>query len=304
MPDDARLDVQKTLKLFIDGKFPRSESGRTWGVHDTRGGILAHASLASRKDLRDAVEAARRAQPGWAAASPLLRGQILYRVAEMMESRRRELEDAIHATRSPGRTATKRAARANAPDLGPAGEVSRAIDRVVHYAGWADKFSQVLGCHNPVAGSYYTFTVAEPTGVVAAFAPDRHPLLALVSLLAPALCAGNTCVAVPSMRNPLAAVALAEAIATGDVPPGVVNILTGDAKELAPIAAQHRDIDAIVAGDPEPDLARTLRAGVAENLKRVRIIEGVDWHDDGACCSPWWIEPLVEFKTVWQPASA
>jgi acyl-CoA reductase-like NAD-dependent aldehyde dehydrogenase len=304
MADDTRLDVRKTLKLFIDGKFPRSESGRTSVLADTCGEVLAHVSRASRKDLREAVEASRRALPGWSGATPLLRGQILYRMAEMMESRRRELEEAL-ASVAPAKAAGAKARRAGAKKPpSPAAEVSCAIDRVVHYAGWCDKFSQVLGCHNPVAGPYHNFTIAEPTGVIVAVAPDDAPLLALVSLVAPVLCAGNTCVAIPSRVNPLAGVALAEIVATSDVPPGVVNLLTGDAGELVPVVAGHRDVDGVLVAGLPADLARTIREGVAENLKRVRVLEGVDWHDDAACCGPGWIEPFVEFKTLWHPASA
>lgn len=308
MADDTRLDVRKTLKLFIDGKFPRSESGRTSVLTDADGEVLAHVSRASRKDLREAVEASRRALPAWSGATPLLRGQILYRMAEMMESRRSELEEAL-ASVAPAKAAGSKAPRAGAKKSparppAPAAEVSHAIDRVVHYAGWCDKFSQVLGCHNPVAGPYHNFTIAEPTGVIVAVAPDDAPLLALVSLVAPVLCAGNTCVAIPSRVNPLAGVALGEIVATSDVPPGVVNLLTGDAPELVPVVAGHRDVDGVLAAGLPADLARTLREGVAENLKRVRVLEGVDWHDDAACCGPGWIEPFVEFKTLWHPASA
>lgn len=294
-----RIDILKTYKMYIDGKFPRSESGRTMDVQRGDGkGLMAHACRGSRKDLRDAVEAARKAQPGWQNATPYLRGQILYRIAEMVEGKRSELASLIDAARP----AAKRGARAGGPLFGER-EVTLSVDRLVHYAGWADKYSQVLGCNNPVSGPYYNFTVTEPTGVVAVVAPDEAPLLALVSLLAPAVCSGNTVVALASGSNPLPALVLAEACATGDVPAGVVNVLSGERSELIKHIATHRDIDAVHAGNlPDADAA-ALRMGVAENLKRVTLHRGVDWRDVVACEHPWWIEPMVEFKTVWHPSS-
>lgn len=297
-----RLGVTKTYKLAIDGKFPRSESGRSTAVHDGDGAVLAHVCRASRKDVRDAVEAARKAQPGWQGATASLRGQILYRIAEMMEGKRGELADAIDAV---GRRDTKKSkARMKSKGLGARGsdEVALAIDRVVHYAGWTDKFSQVLGCNNAVAGPFYNFTIAEPTGVVAVVAPDERPLLALVSLLMPALCAGNTAVCLASEANPLPALVLAEALATGDLPAGVVNTLSGERAELLKVIATHRDIDAVHAANLPAEQSATLREGAAENLKRVVVRDVPDWADV-ACESPWWIEPLVEFKTVWHPSS-
>lgn len=293
----ARLDVLKTYKLFIDGKFPRSESGRSTVVTSPKGKVLAHVCRASRKDLRDAVEAARKAQAGWQASTAYLRGQILYRIAEMMEGKRDELARAIDAVGGAGRAKGRR-------------EVDAAIDRTVHYAGWADKVSQVLGCHNSVAGPYYNFTFAEPTGVVAVVAPEEAPLLGLLSLMVPALVPGNSVVVLASAANPLPAAVLGEAMQTGDVPGGVVNILTGERAELLAHIASHRDIDAIIAGDTSPAEAATLRGGAAENVKRV-VIHGdgsprggrTDWFDDGACQSPWWIESLTEMKTVWHPSS-
>jgi len=290
MPE--RLDVLKTYKLFIEGKFPRSESGRSIEVKDRRGGVVAHASRASRKDLREAVEAARRALPGWSGSSALLRGQILYRAAEMMEGKRSELSQALCSARGP---AGEKQARA---------EVSLSVDRLVHYAGWADKFSQVLGCHNSVAGPFYNFTFAEPTGVVCVVCPPSPPLLSLISLLAPVLCAGNTAVVIADATDPLPAAVLAEVIATSDFPAGVCNILTGEPEELVPFVASHRDIDGVHAAGLSADLARALRAGVAENIKRTVVQGEVDWTSPAACESPWWIEPFLEMKTVWHPASA
>jgi acyl-CoA reductase-like NAD-dependent aldehyde dehydrogenase len=298
-----RLDVLKTYKLYIDGQFPRSESGRSLPIPDAKGKVLAHVARASRKDLRDAVEAARRAQGPWAGATPYLRGQIMYRMAEMMEGKRAEFVAALSATarQSDRATAKKRGKGAEA-------EVTAAIDRLVHYAGWADKYAQVLGCNNPVAGPYYNFTITEPTGVVAVVAPDECPLLALVSLLAPAVCAGNTVVAVASHANPIPAAILGEVFATSDVPAGVVNILTGDRAELLPFISAHRDIDAVHAANLSAEQNTLLREGAAENIKRVtcRGVAGpdvVDWFDNEQCQSPWWIEPLVEMKTIWHPAS-
>lgn len=303
MPD--RLEVTKTYKLFIDGKFPRSESGRTLVVADRRTGaarrsaagrVFAHTCRASRKDLRDAVVAARKAQPGWRGATAYLRGQILYRIAEMMEGKRAEFAEAIAVSRA---VARGKARAAPSPDF----EVTAAIDRLVGYAGWADKYQQVLGCNNPVAGPYYNFTVPEPTGVIAVIAPDEPALLGLVSLLAPAICPGNTVVALASQTNPIPAAILAEVIATSDVPAGVVNILTGQRDELATVITEHRDIDGVLAAGVSETHHRTLREGAAENLKRVRILGEVDWFDARACQSPWWIEPLVEMKTMWHPSA-
>lgn len=302
-----RLDILKTYKLFIDGKFPRSESGRTTPFHTSQGEIFAHLSKASRKDLRDAVEAARKAQPGWANATAYNRGQVLYRMAEMMEGKRREFIEAIEMTevsKARRTAATKRKRKATPPpSLSAPAQVEAAIDRLVCFSGWADKYSQVLGCNNPVSGPFYNFTVPEPTGVVAAIAPDDSPLLALISLVAPAMCAGNSLLAIASEANPIPAAILGEVAATSDVPPGVLNILTGERRELIPFLASHRDIDAIHACPANLDEARLLREGVAENLKRVILREGIDWSNTDACHSPWWIEPFVEMKTIWHPAA-
>ena len=299
----TRLEVTKTYKLFIDGKFPRSESGRTIAVAGPRGRVAAHVSHASRKDLRDAVTAARKALPGWKNATAYLRGQILYRMAEMMEGKREELTAALV-------TGGEKPAAARQ-------EVAAAIDRLVAYAGWADKFAQVLGCNNAVAGPYYNFTVPEATGVVAVVAPDEPGLLGLVSLCAPALCAGNAVVAVASEKHLIGAAVLAEVFATSDLPGGVLNLLTGTRDELVPVIAGHRDIDAAIAAGVSEVQARTLREGAAENVKRVRVLSeiiagrrgskssavAIDWYDAAACESPWWIEPVVEMKTIWHPSA-
>ncbi len=299
-----RLEVTKTYKLFIDGKFPRSESGRTIAAADSRGRVAAHVSHASRKDLRDAVSAARKALPGWKNATAYLRGQILYRMAEMMEGKREELAAAL-VVGGEKPAAAKR-------------EVAATIDRLVAFAGWADKYAQVLGCNNAVAGPYYNFTVPEATGVVAVVAPDEPGLLGLVSLCAPAMCAGNAVVAVAGERYPIAAAVLAEVFATSDLPGGVLNLLTGTRDELVPVIAGHRDVDAVVAAGVSEGQARTLREGAAENVKRVKIMEKrgsrvkgikgskdgeIDWFDGAACESPWWIEAVVEMKTIWHPSA-
>jgi acyl-CoA reductase-like NAD-dependent aldehyde dehydrogenase len=288
-----RLDVTKTYKLFIDGKFPRSESGRTVAIDG-----VGHVSRASRKDLRDAVVAARKALPGWKGATAYLRGQILYRMAEMLEGRRAEFDALL-------REGTKGRSRGGAKGKAAENEVTAAVDRLVSFAGWADKYQQVLGCNNPVAGPYYNFTVPEPVGVVGVVAPDAPALLALVSLIAPALCAGNTVVAVggESPAALLVTAVLGEVIATSDIPPGVVNLLTGERAELAPVMASHRDIDALHAAGVSDELRGVLRAGAAENLKRVTVRDGVDWYDADGCHSPSWIEPLVEMKTIWHPSA-
>ena len=287
-----RLGVLKTYKLFIGGKFPRTESGRSLAVKDGAGQMVAHVCRASRKDLRESIEAARSACAGWAGATAYNRGQVIYRIAEMLEGRRDEF---VHLLRA-----------APHPALDPETEVACAVDRLVAFAGWADKHAQVLGCNNPVAGPYYNFTSPEPTGIVVVIAADDAPLLSLVSLLAPPLCAGNAVVALGAESNmPIAAV-LGEVCATSDVPGGVINLLTGLREEIIPHIASHREIDAIHGAGLTPEQATTLRAGVAENLKRVHLRDtsGPAWLDDETCHSPWWIEPFVEMKTIWHPSGS
>jgi acyl-CoA reductase-like NAD-dependent aldehyde dehydrogenase len=260
-----RLPVKKTYKLFIGGAFPRSESGRTY---EAEGQNVARGS---RKDARDAVQAARKAQPGWAAATAYNRGQVLYRLAEMMESRAAEF-----AELSTGLD-----------------EVERSIDRIVWYAGWADKLNQVLGGSNPVAGPYFNFTITEPTGVVAVLAPDEPPLLGLVTRVLPPLVGGNAVVAVASETRPLAAIELAEAVATSDLPGGVLNIVTGHRAEIAPTLASHMDVNAIdlCGADGHSTEFEEL---AAENVKRV-----VRGRSDVQ--SPYEISSFLELKTVWHP---
>jgi acyl-CoA reductase-like NAD-dependent aldehyde dehydrogenase len=261
----GRLAVRKTYKLFIGGAFPRSESGRTYEAEGQ------NVALASRKDVRDAVRAARPAYEKWSAMTAYNRGQVLYRVAEMMEARRAEFAELCTGTK----------------------EVDRSIDRFVWYAGWADKLPQVLGGANPVAGPYFNFTVPEPTGVVGVLVPDEPPLAGLVSRIAPVLVGGNSVVAVASESRPLAAIELAEVLATSDVPGGVVNILTGRKEELAPWLAGHMDVNAIDVTGADglvPDIERV----AAENVKRV-----VRGQPDGQ--SPYQIADFLELKTVWHP---
>jgi acyl-CoA reductase-like NAD-dependent aldehyde dehydrogenase len=284
---EDRLPVRRTAKLFIGGEFPRSESGRSYEVLGSDGELLAWASRASRKDLRDAVRAARAAQPGWAAKTAFNRGQILYRVAELMEGRRVQFESELKD--------------AGAAD--PARGVSAAIDRWVWYAGWADKIHQIQGASNPVAGPYFNFTIPEPTGVVGVVAPPDQSLLGLVSRLAPAIVSGNTTVVLASEPSPLPAVSLGEVLATSDVPGGVVNVLTGFVAELVPWLAGHMDVNALdVTGVPD-DLRTQVEELSAENVKRVHRAPDVDPFAEEAQ-SPYEITAFVEYKTVWHPMGA
>jgi acyl-CoA reductase-like NAD-dependent aldehyde dehydrogenase len=274
-----RLAVRKTYKLFIGGKFPRSESGRSYVVEHPGMSGQVNAALASRKDVRDAVLAARSAVKGWAGATAYNRGQILYRAAEMLEGRRDQFTG-----------------------LGlPAAEVDAAIDRWVWYAGWSDKIAQVYGGANPVAGPYFNLSAPEPTGVVGVVAPADSALLGLVSVIAPAIVTGNTVVVLAAEDAPLPAVTLAEVLATSDLPGGVVNILTGRAAETAPWLASHMDVNALdLSGVADPELAVELERAAAENLKRVlRPAAGpVDWTADPGVGR---ITALLETKTVWHP---
>jgi acyl-CoA reductase-like NAD-dependent aldehyde dehydrogenase len=282
----ARLSVLKTYKLYIGGKFPRGESGRVAAATASNGTVLGNYCVASRKDFRDAVVAARKAQPGWAKASAYLRGQILYRAAEMLEQRKAELAAEL----------------ARAGSKGSEKEVEIATDRLVHYAGWTDKFPQLFGSVNPVASSHFNFTFPEPTGVVVVVCPDSPALLGLVSLVAPAILSGNSCIVLASERVPLAAVTFAEVIATSDLPGGVLNILTGSRAELAPHFASHMDVNAIVDGSGDPALQAVLQSGSAANLKRYarRAVTPEAWHGTVAE-DPYWILDTVEMKTAWHP---
>jgi acyl-CoA reductase-like NAD-dependent aldehyde dehydrogenase len=282
-----RLDVKKTYKLFIGGKFPRSESGRYLPAHSAEGEHLDNFAHASRKDFRDAVVAARAATGGWSKASAYNRGQILYRAAEMLQNRAGELVNEI------GRSTNVSAAKAKR-------EVTLAIDRLVHFAGWTDKYSQVFSSVNPVASSHFNFTTPEPTGVVVVLAPDEPSLLALVSLVAPVILSGNTAIVVASEKFPLPAATFAEILATSDLTGGVVNILPGKRAELVPHIATHLDVNAIVDGAGDAEVSAKLQAGVATNLKRYSNHTATDWLS-AKVEDPYWILDTIEFKTAWHP---
>ena len=281
----SRIDVRKTYKLYIGGAFPRSESGRSYVVNDAKGGFLANASHASRKDARDAVTAARAAFAGWSGRTAYNRGQVVYRIAEVLEDRRDQFEAELR--RAEGVTAAK--ARTF---------VDASVDRLVWYAGWADKIGQVTGSANAVAGPYFNHSAPEPSGVVAVVAPPG-PLLGLVSVVAPVIVTGNTAVVVASEPYPLPAIDLAEVMATSDVPGGVVNILTGPQAEVAPWLASHMDVNGIdLTGVADPELARSLEVEAAGNLKRVRRPAGED------LLAPPGLDRMTDFletKTVWHP---
>jgi acyl-CoA reductase-like NAD-dependent aldehyde dehydrogenase len=290
----ARLEVRKTYKLYVAGAFPRSESGRSYVVRAPDGRALANAVRASKKDLRDAVRAARAAFPKWQNATAMNRGQVLYRVAELMEGRRDQF---VAEVRDAEGVSEQRATAL----------VDAAIDRWVWYAGWADKIAQVLGSSNPVAAPYFNFTIPEPTGVVGVVAPETSSLLGLVSRLAPVLVSGNSAVVLASEGRPLPAITLTEVLATSDVPGGVVNVLTGLRRELVPVLAAHTDVDALDAWGVPETLRLDAETAAAENVKRVaRPPAGqnearFDWTDDRATQRPEWIAAFLEYKTVWHP---
>jgi len=275
-----RLRVRKTYKLYIGGAFPRSESGRSYPVTARDGTVLAHAAQASRKDVRDAVVAARKAFAGWSRATAYNRGQVLYRVAEMLDGRREQF-------------AAEVAAAGDDPST-----VDTAIDRWVWYAGWADKYAQVAGASNPVAGPYFNFSLPEPTGVVGVFAPQESSLLGLVSVIAPVIVTGNAAVVVASDERPLPAISLAEVLATSDLPGGVLNILTGRLAELAPWLASHRDVNALDLTGVAADARPSLQQAAADNVKRVYLPRHDDWAADPGTRR---LAAFVETKTVWHP---
>ncbi|WP_330279661.1 aldehyde dehydrogenase family protein [Streptomyces sp. NBC_00056] len=285
-----RLTVLKTYKLYVGGKFPRSESGRVYKVSDSKGKWLANAPLSSRKDARDAVVAARKAFGGWAGATAYNRGQVLYRVAEMLEGRRdqfvREVADAEGLSKSKA-----------------AAVVDAAIDRWVWYAGWTDKIGQVVGGANPVAGPFFNLSTPEPTGVVAVLAPQKSSFLGLVSVIAPVIATGNTAVVIASETSPLPALSLGEVLATSDVPGGVVNVLSGRTAEIAAPLAAHQDVNAIDLTGADADLARDLEIAAADNLKRVRRPQAVDtdWTTDPGTDR---LTSFLETKTVWHPTGS
>jgi acyl-CoA reductase-like NAD-dependent aldehyde dehydrogenase len=282
----ARLQVRKTYKLFVGGKFIRSESGRV-AAAENDGAIVANYARASRKDFREAVAAARKALGDWSKQSAYLRGQILYRAAEMLEMRRGELEAELAGAKRNGKGAH---------------EAHLAIERLVHYAGWTDKFSQIFSAVNPVASSHFNFTSPEPTGVVVIVCPNESPLLALVSLVAPAILSGNTAVVLVSPTQPLPALTFSEIIATSDLPGGVVNILSGNPAELVPHIAGHMDVNAIVDASGDAALGLALQQGGGFNVKRYvsRELAPNEWQT-GKAENPYWILDTVEMKTAWHP---
>ncbi|WP_367135315.1 MULTISPECIES: aldehyde dehydrogenase family protein [Streptomyces] len=283
-----RLSVFKTYKLFVGGKFPRSESGRVYEVTDSKGNWLANAPLSSRKDARDAVVAARKAVGGWSGATAYNRGQVLYRVAEMLEGRREQF--VAEVAEAEGLSKAKAVA-----------QVDAAIDRWVWYAGWTDKIGQITGGTNPVAGPFFNVSSTEPTGVVAVLAPQESSLLGLISVIAPAIATGNTVVVVASEKAPLPALSLGEVLATSDVPGGVVNVLSGRTAEIAPSLAAHQDVNAIDLAGADAGLAKELEIAAADNLKRVLRPQAVDW---AAAPGTDRMTAFLETRTVWHPTGS
>ena len=284
-----RLSVFKTYKLYVGGKFPRSESGRVYEVTDSKGEWLANAPLSSRKDARDAVVAARKAFGGWSGATAYNRGQILYRIAEMLEGRREQFTREV--AEAEGLSKSKAAA-----------QVDAAIDRWVWYAGWTDKIAQIVGGANPVAGPYFNLSTPEPTGVVAVLAPQDSSFLGLISVLAPVIATGNTAVLIASEKSPLPALSLGEVLATSDVPGGVVNILSGRTAEITPSLASHQDVNAIDLAGADEELAKELEIAAADNLKRVLRPQPVDnWTATPGIDR---LTAFLETKTVWHPTGS
>lgn len=287
----SRLHITKTPKCYVGGAFIRSESGRVAELHDASGAFFANIPQCTRKDLRNAVEAAAKAGPSWAKRTAFNRGQILYRMAEMIEARGLELAEAI----SLGGSSKADAAR----------EVAASIERVVHYAGWTDKYEQILGSVNPVASAHFNFTVTEPMGIIGIIAPDDAPLLALVSLILPAITSGNSVVALASTTQPYPSILLGEMLATSDLPGGVVNLLTGVRSEMLPTFATHEHLRAL-SGVANADERKALKLGAAESVKRVRLLkaeEPIDWFADKMQGADE-IRALIEFKTTWHPVGA
>ncbi|GLV80562.1 aldehyde dehydrogenase [Streptomyces lavendulae subsp. lavendulae] len=289
MSESTRLNVFKTYKLYVGGKFPRSESGRVYEVTDSKGNWLANAPLSSRKDARDAVVAARKAFGGWSGATAYNRGQILYRIAEMLEGRREQF------VREVGEAEGLSKSKAGAV-------VDAAIDRWVWYAGWTDKIGQIVGGANPVAGPFFNLSTPEPTGVVTVVAPQESSFLGLISVIAPVIATGNTAVVITSEKSPLPALSLGEVLATSDLPGGVVNILSGKAAEMGPHLASHQDVNAIDLAGADAALAKELEIAAADNLKRVLRPQPVDdWTADPGTTR---LTAFLETKTVWHPTGS
>jgi acyl-CoA reductase-like NAD-dependent aldehyde dehydrogenase len=285
----SHLAVSKTYKLFIGGAFPRSESGRTYPARDNKGDFMANAALGSRKDLRDAVVAARKAYTAWSKATAYNRGQVIYRIAEMLEGRRTEfVELIIISTGASTKIATA--------------EIDGAIDRLVHYAGWTDKLAAVLGSSNPVSSPHFSYSTPEPTGVVGILAPSGSPLLGLISVIAPAITGGNACVVIAAEQDPCVAITFAEVVATSDVPAGVINILTGRTAELSPHLAAHADVNALDLTGADTELRKSLEEAAAETVKRVYVPKGVP--DFVAAPGTARLRAFLEIKTVWHPTGA
>ncbi len=286
MAADERIAVAKTYKIYIDGKFPRTESGRYFALEDKRGKTVANVCRSSRKDFRNAVVAARKAQPAWAAASAYLRGQVLYRIAEMLEGRREQFASELTLQGSTAKQASR--------------EVDTSIDRLIYYAGWADKYQQLFSAVNPVASAHFNFSVLEPTGVVAIIAPDDSGLIGLVSTLAPAIVGGNSSVVLASEARPLSSVSFAEVLHASDVPAGVVNILTGFRSELSDQFASHMDVNALVHAETARKSLVAIEEAAAENIKRVVGRPSRDWlKTDNE--NPYLIRDTQEVKTTWHP---
>lgn len=284
--ESQRLSVLKTYKLFIGGKFPRTESGRTDALRRSDGTTIANVCRGSRKDFREAVAMARKAQPEWAKRSAYNRSQILYRIAELLEDRRDQFKVELVSQGEEPSSAHR--------------EIDATIDRLVYYAGWADKLQQVFGSVNPVASSHFNFSMLEPTGVVCGLAPEECGLLGLVSLIAPAIVCGNSCVVLASETRPLTAITFGEVLHSSDVPAGVVNLITGRRQELQEHFATHMDVNALVLCDTQGETLKQLEILSTENLKRVVHRSPKDWFDD-RCQSPYWILDTQEVKTTWHP---
>ena len=281
-----RVPVAKTYKIYIDGKFPRTESGRYFALNDADGKVIANICRGSRKDFRNSVVAARKAFAGWSGASAYLRGQILYRIAEMLEGRKEQFVSELML-----QGVSKRKSKA---------ETDTTIDRLIYFAGWADKYQQVFSAVNPVSSAHFNFSVLEPTGVVSILAPDERGLLGLVSNIAPVIAGGNTCVVLASEQRPLCAVSFAEVLHASDVPAGVVNILTGYRHELGEQFASHMDVNAVVYCDDDDGIAASIQDLAAGNIKRVIARTGTDWSKDSAQ-HPYLIRETQEVKTTWHP---
>ena len=286
MASGTRVPVAKTYKIYIDGKFPRTESGRYFTLQNPDGEVLANICRGSRKDFRNAVVAARNAFAGWSAASAYLRGQILYRIAEMLEGRADQFVTELILQGESKRSAQK--------------EIDASIDRLIYYAGWSDKYQQIFSSVNPVASSHFNFSVLEPTGVVSVLAPDESGLLGLVSNIAPIIVGGNTCVVLASEQLPLCAVSFAEVLHASDVPGGVVNILTGYREELTEQFASHMDVNAVVYCDGDPEDTKGIQELAADNIKHVIDRVDTDWDAD-ASQNPYLIKQTQETKTTWHP---